>query len=273
MLPPESSRIEFLISEVEKVSDSKFFIVVSDVLKNSGFKSVDLCLDLLEENLIKQVNPEVQSKEIFVGLYGGAHFSSSSLMRMKFLIEKYAIKMMPVGDLSSLFSAFVKIGITKGNQDLYKEIGIKYFNVPLEDLVADFEEKTSHISFFPLSQEDINSIIMGNISKSGAVSNMSGKSLKFYSQSKAFLSYVDSIKIKFRLGDEILGNEYGLGESVFTDIRYDPFGNDPSLIINYLKQINESITLFKSSIEQPFIGLFSSEFIKYSSKDSGVWND
>lgn len=271
MLPPESSRIQFLISEVEKVTESRFFIIASDVLKNSSIKSVDLALDLLEENLIKQVNSSPQSKEILVGLYGGAHFSSSSLMRMKFLIEKYEIKMIPLGDLSSLFSAFIKIGTIKGSQDLYRELRVRYFNIPLEEQVADFEEKTKNISFFPLSQEEINSLIIGNLAKSGAVSNMGPKSLRLYSQNKAFLSYIDSIKITFGLGDDILGKDYGLGESVFSDIRYNPFGNDISSIGDYLNQINESIRLFKSSMEQPFIAVFSSDFVRYSSKDSGVW--
>ncbi len=271
MISSESDRIQVLISDIERATGSIFFIIAADIFRNSNYRSMEMALDLLEENLIRRKEGSSKTREIFLGLYGGALFSSSSLMKMKFLAETHNIKLIPLGNTSSLFSAFIKIGLVKGKEDIYNDLGIQYFKVPLEDQIMDFEERTRNLSFFPMSREEIDSALNGVISKSGGALLPGTKALQLYGKNNAFLSYVRSLQNTFNLQGDVLAWDYGLEMGTFNDVRYDSFGPETGDIVYHLKQLNEKLTLFNVSIDHPYIAVFGSSFIKYSIKDSGVW--
>lgn len=268
---PEIGQISALISEVEILTGSKVIVLLSDMFRPPDEKSIDLAINHMEQWAINEREQYGEMPEILLILHGGAKFSRTSLLKMKLLSQKYSLKMIISGNTASMFTAFLATGQVLGNMDVYKEMKYEMFNVPAEELVLDFLRTTSQLSFLPLSEDEIQNLILkNNVAKMYCKAD-TGNGNDLTGVHGVFLRYIKSMEEVFNLQDGILGRNLGFKPINPNSINYVTHELDLKKLSSLLSELNVKFSKYIAMRNSIFLSFLSSNFVKETLDNSGVW--
>ena len=271
MISPDSGRIQVLVSEIEKMTGDLVIVIVSDLFRQPGNKSVDMALKFVERIAADNKEGGNPGGGILVILQGSAKFSRQSLMKMRLLADSFPIRFMPAGSISSLFTAFVSVGQCAGNSSFYDELGVSMFNIPMQDLVVDFTEITSGLQFFPVDTETMRHLPENWPGTSRTGSSSGSIALNGYSESLAFNSYLVSLKSTFGMDDSLIGKGYGIEPVSNSIMKFVNLDVEMKSLPDLVRELRQGLSSFTASIDEPFLAIFGSSISRYKAGESGEW--